>query len=71
MVVVVAASGNTAGLPIFAPARFDAAIAVGATDNRDRIQIQAILEATSIDLGATGFDPIFGQGRVDAFEACV
>lgn len=133
-VVVVAATGNTAGAAVFAPARFDATIAVGATDNRDRIatftttgpemtisapgvdvwstwdtlslfgptdgyvlqsgtsmasphvagvvglmrsanpgldrtQIQAILETTSVDLGAPGFDPIFGHGRVDAFAA--
>jgi len=133
-VVLVAATGNTAGVPIFAPARFDATIAVGATDNRDtiasftttgpemtvtapgvdvwstwdtfelfgptdgyafqsgtsmatphvagvvglmlsvnpdltRLEVQDILETTSIDLGMTGFDPTYGHGRVDAFEA--
>ena len=133
-VVLVAATGNTPGVPIFAPARYDATIAVGATDNRDRIasftttgpemtvtapgvdvwstwdtlpllgptngyafqsgtsmatphvagavglmrsvnrsitsdQVRAIFEATSVDLGAPGFDPTFGYGRIDAFEA--
>ena len=133
-VVVVAATGNTAGAAVFAPARFGTTIAVGATDNRDRIasftttgpemtvtapgvdvwstwdtlpffgptdgyvlqsgtsmasphvagvvglmrsvnpglsrtQVQDILESTSVDLGAPGFDPIFGHGRVDAYAA--
>ncbi|MEQ8316618.1 MAG: S8 family serine peptidase [Phycisphaerales bacterium] len=133
-VIVVAATGNTPGVPIFAPANFDSTIAVGATDNRDRIasftttgpemtvtapgvdvwstwdtlplfgpadgyafqsgtsmatphvagtvglmrsvnrsispdQVRAIFEATSVDLGAPGFDPTFGYGRIDAFEA--
>lgn len=35
--VIVAASGNTAGAPIGAPAVYPAVIAVGATDNRDEI----------------------------------
>ncbi len=133
-VVLVAATGNTAGVPIFAPAKFDATIAVGATDNRDtiadftttgpemivtapgvnvwsswdtielfgptdgytfqsgtsmatphvagvvglmlsvnpgltRTEVQDILQTTSVDLGSPGFDPIYGYGRVDAFEA--
>ena len=133
-VVLVAATGNTAGVPIFAPAKFDATIAVGATDNRDtiasftttgpemtvtapgvdvwstwdtfeifgptdgyafqsgtsmatphvagvvglmlsvnpdltRLEVQDILETTSVDLGTPGFDPTYGFGRVDAFEA--
>ncbi len=133
-VIIVAATGNTPGVPIFAPARFDSTIAVGATDNRDQIasftttgpemtvtapgvdvwsawdtlalfgptdgyafqsgtsmatphvagtvglmrsvnrsissdQVRAIFEATSVDLGAPGFDPTFGYGRIDAFEA--
>jgi subtilisin family serine protease len=135
-VVLVAATGNTAGVPIFAPARYDATIAVGATDNRDTIasftttgpemtvtapgvdvwstwdtleflgptdgytlqsgtsmatphvagvvglmlsvnpsltrqEVQDILQTTSIDLGTPGFDPIYGHGRIDAFEAVV
>ncbi len=133
-VVLVAATGNTPGVPIFAPARFDATIAVGATDNRDRIasftttgpemtvtapgvdvwsawdtiplfgpsdgyafqsgtsmatphvagtvglmrsvnptitsdEVEAIFASTSVDLGAPGFDPTFGFGRIDAFAA--
>jgi len=133
-VVVVAATGNTPGEDVFAPARFEETIAVGATDNRDRVasftttgpemtvsapgvdvwstwdtfalfgptdgytfqsgtsmatphvagvvglvrsanpgltrtEVQAILEATAVDLGAPGFDPVFGHGRVDAYEA--
>ena len=133
-VILVAATGNTPGVPIFAPARFAATIAVGATDNRDRIasftttgpemtvtapgvdvwsawdtlplfgpadgyafqsgtsmatphvagtiglmrtvnrtitsdEVEAIFAATSVDLGAPGFDPTFGFGRIDAFEA--
>ena len=32
-------------------------------------QVRAIFEATSVDLGAPGFDPTFGYGRIDAFEA--
>ncbi|MEQ8845705.1 MAG: S8 family serine peptidase [Phycisphaerales bacterium] len=133
-VVIVAATGNTAGAAVFAPARFDNTIAVGATDNRDNIasftttgpemtvtapgvdvwstwdtlalfgptdgytfqsgtsmatphvaglaglilsanpslsrtEVQSILETTSVDLGAPGFDPVFGHGRIDAFEA--
>ena len=133
-VVIVAATGNTAGAAVFAPARFDNTIAVGATDNRDAIasftttgpemtvtapgvdvwstwdtfalfgptdgytfqsgtsmatphvaglaglilsanpslsrsEVQSILETTSVDLGAPGFDPIFGHGRIDAFAA--
>jgi subtilisin family serine protease len=135
-VVLVAATGNTPGVPIFAPARYEATIAVGATDNRDQIasftttgpemtvtapgvdvwsawdtlslfgptdgyafqsgtsmatphvagvvglmlsinpdltrrQVEQILEATSVDLGAPGHDPIFGHGRVDALEAVI
>ncbi len=133
-VIIVAATGNTPGVPIFAPARFDSTIAVGATDNRDAIadftttgpemtvtapgvdvwstwdtlalfgptdgyafqsgtsmatphvagviglmrsvdrsitsdEVRAIFQTTSVDLGTPGFDPIFGYGRVDAFEA--
>ncbi|MFI4882403.1 MAG: S8 family serine peptidase, partial [Phycisphaerales bacterium JB064] len=124
-VIVVCATGNTPGVPIFAPARYDSTIAVGATDNRDVIatftttgpemtvtapgvdvwstwdtlslfgptdgyafqsgtsmatphvagvvglmrsvnrdidpfNVRAILEAVSVDLGAPGFDPIYG-----------
>lgn len=36
-VLVVAATGNTAGAPISAPAKYPAVLAVGATDNRDQI----------------------------------
>ncbi|MFI4917630.1 MAG: S8 family serine peptidase [Phycisphaerales bacterium JB060] len=133
-VIVVAATGNTPGVPIFAPARYDSTIAVGATNNRDQIadftttgpemtvtapgvdvwstwdtldlfgptdgytfqsgtsmatphvaglaglmrsvdrdidplEVRAILEATSVDLGAPGFDPVFGHGRIDAHAA--
>lgn len=35
--LVVAATGNTAGAPIAAPAKYPAVLAVGATDNRDLI----------------------------------
>ena len=35
--VLVAATGNTPGAPIFPPARWDNVIAVGATDNRDSL----------------------------------
>lgn len=129
--VIVAASGNTAGAPIGAPAVYAPVIAVGATDNRDLIAsftttgpeldvvapgvdvystydtlfqantytwqsgtsmacphvaglaalvwsanptldaagVRAILESTADDRGATGWDPIFGHGRVNALAA--
>jgi len=129
--VLVAATGNTAGAAISAPAKYPAVIAVGATDNTDTIAsftstgpemsvtapgvdvyscwdilfssntytyqsgtsmacphvaglaalilsanptldaqgVRQILEATAVDLGARGFDPIYGWGRVDAFGA--
>lgn len=35
--LVVAATGNTAGAPISAPAKYPAVLAVGATDNKDQI----------------------------------
>ncbi|MBI1304829.1 MAG: S8 family serine peptidase [Phycisphaera sp.] len=129
--VIVAASGNTAGAPIGAPAVYAPVIAVGATDNRDLIAsftttgpeldvvapgvdvystydtlfqansytwqsgtsmacphvaglaaliwsanpeldaagVRSILESTADDRGATGWDPTFGHGRVNALKA--
>jgi hypothetical protein len=32
-------------------------------------QIRRILENTSVDLGTTGKDNVFGAGRIDVFEA--
>lgn len=129
--VLVAATGNTAGAAISAPAKYSEVIAVGATDNQDviasftstgpemsvtapgvnvyscwdtlfspntyswqsgtsmacphvaglaglvwsanpdlaRKEVREIIESTAHDLGAPGWDPIYGHGRIDAFAA--
>jgi subtilisin family serine protease len=53
--LVVAATGNTAGAPISAPAKYPAVLAVGATDNKDQI---ASFTSTGpeMDVAAPGVD---------------
>ncbi|MBL8859341.1 MAG: S8 family peptidase [Planctomycetes bacterium] len=34
-------------------------------------QIEAMLKSASVDLGAVGHDPIYGQGLVDAYQALI
>jgi subtilisin family serine protease len=51
--VIVAASGNTAGAPIGAPAVYPAVIAVGATDNRDLVA-EFTTTGPELDVSAPG-----------------
>jgi len=46
-----------------------AALVASANPTLSGEQIVSILELSADDLGATGFDPAFGYGRVNAFRA--
>ncbi|MEO1007980.1 MAG: S8 family serine peptidase [Planctomycetota bacterium] len=76
-VVILAATGNTPGADIFAPARYDAVIAVGATNNQDVIA-DFTTTGPEMDVVAPGQDvwstwdtpiPLFGPENGYAYQS--
>ena len=62
----IGASGTSMSTPVVAGV---AAMLLEADPSLDQFGVRAILQSTSVDLGAIGMDNVFGAGRVDAFAA--
>jgi Subtilase family/Bacterial Ig domain/Fervidolysin N-terminal prodomain len=61
-------SGTSLSSPIVAGV---AALMFAANPALTPAQVTGLLETTALDLGVGGYDPAFGSGRVDAYEAVV
>lgn len=59
-------SGTSYSSPVVAGI---AALLLSVDPSLDSAGIEALLEGTAVDLGAPGWDPAFGHGRVDALRA--
>jgi len=63
-----APSGTSVASPVVAGV---AALLWSVNPGLSPAQVESILKASSVDLGAPGADPAFGAGRVNAYEAVV
>jgi thermitase len=59
-------SGTSFSSPVVAGA---AALVMAANSKLGPADIDKVLKSTAVDLGAAGFDPYYGYGRIDAYKA--
>jgi len=58
--------GTSSSTPVAAAV---AALVIAANPSLSPVEVEAVLESSAVDLGDPGFDPVFGNGRIDALAA--